>query len=88
VYSRAYLSRIGAPVVALCSMAVATGVNTREFRGADTANHDQYTGFDRFAEPMASPDVLAMSLKARVGLPTDEPDPASATPIERIRKVE
>ena len=53
MYSRAYLSRIGAPVVALCSMAVATGVNTREFRGADTANHDQYTGFDRFAEPMA-----------------------------------
>ena len=31
-------------------MAVATGADAREFRGADTANHDQYTGFDRFAE--------------------------------------
>ncbi|MEO6783097.1 MAG: hypothetical protein ABI407_16850 [Bradyrhizobium sp.] len=86
--SRAHLSRIVAPVVALCSMAAAAGTDAWEFRGADTANHHQYAGFDGFAEPAVSPDVPPMSLKARAGLSADESHPASAAPIERIRKVE
>ena len=90
MYSRAHLSRIVAPVVAPCSMA-ATGA--WEFRGADIAHRRQYAGFqcagfNGFAEPAVSPDVPTMSLKARAGLSADEPHPASAAPIERIRKVE
>jgi hypothetical protein len=55
---------------------------------ADTVNHDQYAGFDGFAEPAVSPDVPPMSLKGRAGLSADEAHAASAAPIERIREVE
>ena len=88
MYTRAHLSRIAVPVVALGSMAVATGANAWGFRGADTVNHDQYAGFDGFAVSAVSPDVPPMSLKARAGLSADEAHAASAAPIERIREVE
>ena len=93
MYSRAHLSRIVAPVVALSSMSAAAGTGAWEFRGADIAHRRQYAGFqcagfNGFAEPAVSPDVPTMSLKARAGLSADEPHPASAAPIERIRKVE
>jgi hypothetical protein len=79
-------------------MAAAAGTGAWEFRGADIAHRRQYAGFqcagfqhagfNGFAEPAVSPDVPTMSLKARAGLSADEPHPASAAPIERIRKVE
>ena len=88
MYSRAQLSRIVTPVVALCSMAVAAGAGAWEFRAAYTADHDLYAGRIALAEPTVRVEVPMMSLVAWARLSDDEPDRLSAAPIKRIRKVE
>ena len=87
MYTRAHLSRTAVLAVAVVFVTTPAGADAWGFRGVH-CNHDHLADFDGLFELVMSSDQPTMSLEVRAGLSADEPDPASAASIERIRKVE